>query len=297
MYKHLLSTSIFLLGFLSGLFAQEIRPSGSFQQDSLYLGQPVQYSLSVSYPEHFMVVMPDSSFNFAPFELLSYDYFPTQTEDGISTDSVVYTLATYTLGSPKHLRLPAYIVRESDSLTLFTAADSLALKEVINTATVDSLQFESNAAWAPVRKQLNYPLIILLLFAIVVVALIALAVFGNSLKQKWRLYQLKKKHKRYRQAYETALQQYKPGDSPEPLLARWKQYMESLENRPYTKLSAREIIALSQENERLIPALRKIERELYGYSGTDGLQESLQTLLEEAEMHYQTLKEEIQHAN
>src|SRR5215831_2013772 len=87
--------SIFCILFFSAAHAQEIKVHGKFNGDSVKIGKPIEFYLSAHYPENLNILFPDSTFSFAPFELQKKIYFPTQTKNGISKDSVIYKLATY----------------------------------------------------------------------------------------------------------------------------------------------------------------------------------------------------------
>jgi hypothetical protein len=59
-----------MLIFLSTLtaYAQEISVVGHFKIDSVKLGEPLEYFVTINYPSQWQVLLPDSTFSFSPFE-------------------------------------------------------------------------------------------------------------------------------------------------------------------------------------------------------------------------------------
>ncbi|MFM8348247.1 MAG: hypothetical protein ACKOAR_09410, partial [Bacteroidota bacterium] len=60
-----------------------------------------------------------------------------------------------------------------------------------------------------------------------------------------------------------ALKQQSAPETAETLLRVWKEYMEQLENRPYRKLTSREIQAMVKQ-ERVTASLAVADRLIYG---------------------------------
>ena len=105
MYKALLSIiALFLAG--QATMGQVLMPEGSFNKDSLKIGENLEYTLSIKYPKNSDVVFPDSLFDFAPFEFTSKVSFPTRSDSIFSFDSAIYSLTTFEIDSLQILRLP-----------------------------------------------------------------------------------------------------------------------------------------------------------------------------------------------
>src|SRR6478735_9136687 len=88
--KFYLLTTIFYILIFSAVCAQEVKVEAGFAGDSVKIGKPIEFYLSAHYPENLNLLFPDSTFSFAPFELQKKIYFPTQSKNGVSKDSVVY---------------------------------------------------------------------------------------------------------------------------------------------------------------------------------------------------------------
>lgn len=279
-------------------FSQEIKLNGHFSADTLKVGEAVFYSFSVQYPRKMMVLLPDTTFNFAPFELIEKTYFPTRSDSLYSTDSVVYTLATFELDRVQKLRMPVYLVQGSDSSSLFSDPDSVVIQEMIAVLT-DSATYVENTAYTEVPKEVNYPYIIagsLLGFMI----LVALAfVFSKPVRRQYKIYKLKKQYRKYKNAYQQALESYKAREEnmpPEALLGIWKRYMEQLEKVPYTKLTTKEIAFRRSNGTNLTPILRPIDRGIYGRKVDHQIIESFQELHNVATESYIKSVKEVQNA-
>lgn len=277
--------------------AQEIQVKGKFLAESVKIGEPVFYSFTVRYPRQLDVLLPDSSFNFTPFEFVDKTYFPTQSDSLYSTDSVVYTLSTFELGQVQLLRMPAYVLNGRDSSAVFTAPDSVQVEEMISVLT-DSAAFIEEVAYTPVEKEFNYPYAIAgSLLAIVVLLVIAL-VFGKPLHRKYQQYRLKRTYKRYEKEYGRTLQAYENGEDvrPETLLNIWKSYMERLEKVPYTKLTSKEIAALHNNGSDVRSILRPIDRGIYGRLSENRMAQSFHELQGVARSRFQAKLKEVRHA-
>src|SRR5690242_16983348 len=83
--------------------AQDVKVMGGFIADSLKVGEETAFYLSARYRSNLNALFPDSTFGFIPFEYQRKEYFPTQTENGISFDSAVYYLTTFEVDRVQYL--------------------------------------------------------------------------------------------------------------------------------------------------------------------------------------------------
>lgn len=289
---------ILLLLLMSGTaMAQQIVPEGYFVQDSLKVGEPVQYSLSVRYPKRLNLLLPDSTFNFAPFELLGRNYYPTRSDSLSSFDSVVYTLTAFYPDSLLGLRLPLYMVQGRDSLALWPGPDSIYGVSILPPlAEADSLQFKSDTEYADVEYPVNYPYILIGIIGLSIFVFAAVAVFGKSVKRKIRLWFLERRFGNFDEEYSTILSRFLAGDPavrPDELLLLWKTYLEELEKKPYTKLTSQEIADLSSNAKLWLTILRPIDRSIYGYQSGEDLNQSLRELQDLARQKFEKRKQEV----
>lgn len=289
---------LLLLQFISA-HAQEIIPNGYFLQDSLKVGEPVQYSLSLRYPRQLTILFPDSTFDFSPFEFIRKEYYPTRSDSLYSKDSVVYVLSSFFPDSMLHLNMPLYLVQGQDSLGIWTEADSIWAVSVLPVQGADSLQFQSLTDYTPVEYPFNYPYLLLGLLGLVVFVSTAVAVFGKSVRRKIKLWFLQRRYNRFNTEYSTKLERFLAGDPavrPDELLFQWKAYLEDLEKKPYTKLTSQEIAEENTDKKLWLNVLRPIDRSIYGYHSGDDLQKSLRALQNLAEQKFDTRKQEVLNA-
>lgn len=301
MFEKPLKVVLLLLFFLQTLAiqAQELVPRARFMQDSLLVGEPVHFSVSVRYPKNLNLLLPDSTYDFAPFEILGKEFFPTYSDSLYSHDSVVYTLTSFYPDSLLELQLPIYMIQGRDSLPVWTKSAWIAVGTVLATVETDSLQYESNTAYSPVAYPFNYPYFLLGLIGILVFVASGVAVFGKSVRRKIRLWFLQRRYRSFLESYSEKLNRFQAGDPavrPDELLLLWKTYLEDLEKRPYTKLTSQEIADIHPDKKNWLQVLRPIDRSIYGYQSGDDLQNSLLQLQQLAQQKFDRRKEEVLNA-
>ena len=283
----------------SGAGAQQIVPRANFLQDSLKVGEPVQFSLSVRYPKQLNLLLPDSTYDFAPFEIIGKIYFPTRSDSLYSHDSVVYTITSFSPGRTLALRLPIYMIQGKDSLPVWSAPDSVRVVSVLPAVGADTLQFQSNTDYIPVTYPFNYPYFLLGLLGLLVFVFSGVAVFGKSVRRKIRLWFLQRQFSSFNEEYSSKLNRFLAGDpavKPDELLLRWKTYLEDLERKPYTKLTSQEIAEVNADGKHWLNILRPIDRSIYGYHSGEDLHNSLRELQALAHQKFDKRKQEVLNA-
>lgn len=275
---------LFSLAIIINLFGQKIEPKGEFLQDSMAIGEPIQYSLSVKYPADFQILMPDSLYNYEPFEYSRKQYFPTQSDSIQSFDSVVYTLTSFEIDKIQSLKLPIFIIQGDDSTAVYAELDSIILEEQIEVVS-DSLKMKTDAIITKLDKDFNYPYLIAFLIALGIVALLIIIFFGKKIRKKWRIWRLNKRHQKFRESFETKLSSVgnMSVEKIEKLLYSWKKHAEFISNSPYRKLTSKEIYQM-QKDEKLYQNLKDIDRTIYSSKGRDNATESFQFLLNYADV-------------
>lgn len=289
---------------LSGtcLNAQALKPDGHFQADSIKVGEPATYTLSFRYPRDLEVVFPDENENYAPFEYLDRQFFPTRTDSLYSFDSVVYQITTFELDSIQSLALPVYIVSkdkkgEPDSTAIYADADSVFLQRLITQAP-DSLNLKANTEYRLVDLQFNYPYLLIVIVAFILLVVLVYVIFGKKIRRQWKIYRLKKDNKNFHEQFNSAVAALKSTPSRhhlEETLVIWKRYMERLDHIPYTKLTTKEIVQLPS-GELLQENLRAIDRSIYGRSLNGELISHFDHLYEHTDKRFKQRIEEIKHA-
>ncbi|MBX2942167.1 MAG: hypothetical protein KF860_07460 [Cyclobacteriaceae bacterium] len=258
---------LILISFSAG--AQEIKVNGQFQTDSIKIGEVFPYSLSATYPKDKILVFPDSTYSFHPFEIDHKKYFTTKTTEGFSYDSVVYFLTSFEIDTIQRISLPVFVVNRTDCTAVFAKMDSVFLqqmvKEVPDSVSVEQLPLKTNTAYQTVSWLLNYPLLLIIGGVIIVLGIIIWIVFGKRIRQYFILRKLSKSYNKFKQDFENAVHELENSYSTrqaETTLAMWKGYMEQLLSSPYTKYTTKEIFQMVK-NEKLRAALKQIDHTIY----------------------------------
>ncbi len=279
------------------VFAQDVKVRSGFFLDSLKIGEPSGFFLTTTYPTNVNILYPDSSFNFFPFEFDRKKYFPTETTEGKSYDSVVYYLSTFELDEIQTLRLPIFQLNPQDCTTFESNIDSIRLvltaNDIPDTVSLQTLPLKVSIAFQNVPYDFNYPILFLVLFILVVAFAVAWVFFGKKIRKHFRLKRMLKAHQQFLDAFTSSIENVRTAFSPtstEHSVSFWKKYMEQLEARPYTKLTTREMIRI-QKDEALSKNLQTIDGAIYGHNTS--VVDSLQSLKSFADERFNKKLEEL----
>ncbi|WP_299821676.1 hypothetical protein [uncultured Pontibacter sp.] len=292
-----------LLCFLQGpVWGQQARkPVGGFAQDTAKLGQLLQYTLIHQHPASQEVILPDSNYNFSPFEFVSKAYFPTYTKAGISTDSAVYTLRTFDTTPAQQLALPVYILHEEDTLRVFADTDAVTVLQLVNSVQ-EPLVIKDDVALAAVAKRFNWPLLLLYIVAGLIFLSLVWFIFGQAIIRKYNLYRLRKDHLYFASRYNSHLDRFvKSGasQSMEKAVSLWKNYLTKLERSAINSFTTKEIVEYYHDDENVNTALRVCDRAIYGNAAAEAdteTKQALNMLRRFAKSRYKTQREVIRNA-
>ncbi len=276
----------------------QVKVRAGFIQDSVRLGDPIDYYMVAQYPSNLTVLFPDSTFSFNPFEFHHKKYQPTQTQRGESYDSVVYQLLTFEVDDVQYLSLPIFVVNERDCTRYVPQRDSILLAAMVKEPVPDSIRAEdlpllTNTTYQRVSFLLNYPILLITVGILLVVSVVIWIVFGKRIRKYFKLKRLQKNHTKFIQSFLEKLHQLQTQyttQNTETALSIWKKYMEQLEGKPFTKLTTRETLALEQD-EYLGKSLQALDRAIYGSSTT--VLEPLTHLQQVAEVRFSKLIEDL----
>lgn len=257
------------------VFAQNITVRSRFLADSLKIGEKIPFSVTAEYSKKLNILYPDSTYSFNPFEFESKQYFATKTKDSISYDSVVYFISSYEIDSIQTFRMPVYVLQGGDCTLVFGATDSIFLKQMVDhvpdSVNAEQLPLKINTQYLNVNWLFNYPIAIYVGVGLLVISIIVWFVFGKRIRRYFVLKRLNKDHAEFLNRFGDALnsmQSEYSASKAEKTLVIWKKYMESLEQKPYTKYSSKEILRLL--NDGNLPAtLRAIDKMVYGGVSSD----------------------------
>lgn len=270
-------------------WAQVTRVSGGFNQDTTRIGEEFSYSLGIRYFKTQDVVFPDSLYNFSPFELNQKISLPTRSDSTYSYDSAIYYFSTFELDTFQYLNLPVFLVTDGDSLVLTPGIDSIVLAHVVEQIP-DSVALLANTSYTNVGLDFNYPYLIVGSVSILLIGLIVFFVFGKQIRRKIQLYRMRKLHERFLVRFADDIKHAATDQKVQPvenLINDWKDYMEKLNNQPYTKLTTREILGIVTDKQ-LRNALSSIDKAIYGNTFDNQLEDGFYYLRTVSEESYQS---------
>ncbi|MBO0952790.1 hypothetical protein [Fibrella forsythiae] len=266
------------------------QPVGQFIDDTIEVGRPFRFALTVRHRSSQDVFYPDTARHFAPFLVQGVAVFPTRTIDQTSIDSAVYTLVSFEVSRARVLQVPVYLANGADCTALLSSPDTVFLQStVLATTRPDTLQLAADAVLTPLPQEFNYAYLTVAVAAMGVVAAAIYILFGSLLRQRWERYLLARYHARFLAGYNQLTRNLGPestGDTTNQAIVNWKKYLERLEKKPYTSLTSSEI-ADRIGDDRLTDALRETDRMIYGGSFTDQSPLALRVLLDVAVAAYQ----------
>lgn len=290
---------ILILGIVStsaGLYAQEIVTRGAFSHDTVKIGVETYFSLSVKYPRDWQVVMPDSTFDFSPFEFYSKSFAPTKSDSVFAYDSVAYHLATFEVDPVLQLQLPVFIVKGADSIEIMSNVDSVYVHQMI-AQLPDSIQFRENLAFVPTEYAFNYPYFTIGATVLLLVVALIFVFFGKTIRAKIKAYRMKKDFEKFTIRLEQGISSIRQNENNKPLiediLVVWKKYMEKLEDRPFTKYTSKEVIKAGYGSE-LKDILQNIDRAIYGNINDEQMHKNFESLEDYTAERYTMKLKEVQ---
>ncbi|WP_448519397.1 hypothetical protein [Rhodoflexus sp.] len=245
-------------------FAQQVKPSGTFNKKSVKIGEPVAYTLVFRYPASMEVRFPDTLFNYKPFELLSKKHFNTRTDHaGMSIDSTIYTLATFQTDSILFFTLPAIVLRNGDTTAIAADSAAILIEKIIPAADAEQAKLISTTDYFVVDRGLNYPYIIAGLSGFLLLLTLTYWIFGGRIRKALRLQRLRRKFERFINEYLPYTERQLSPEAAEHALALWKSYLQGLQGIPYTTYTSKEIAAILPDKS-LEQTLRQLDLAIYG---------------------------------
>lgn len=294
MFRALLLHIILSWVLVTHVAGQQITSHGTFVADSFKIGEPVKYVLTARYPKTREVIFPDSTFSYFPFEYLSRNYFSTTADSTFAYDSVIYELTSFEIDKVQQLDLPVFLLTSNDSIEIKTAPDSIFLTELIP-VVYDSMELKANTSFLDVPFAINYPYITIGGVALLILAILVYLIFGKTIRKKLLIRRLRKDFEKFTSSFDQGINDIKKQTGPqvtEQTVAVWKRYMERLEDRPYTKLTTKEILA-SGLDDKLKDSLKGIDRNIYGHQDIQDLHRNFEVLEDFTQERYQKRINEV----
>jgi len=265
----------------------------SFEEDSFRIGQYLHYRLSITYPKDRVAIIPDSAFNYFPFEYITKVYYPTRTDSLYAYDSIIYTLASYETIKTQRLSLPVSFFIHKDTLKLVSTSDSVLINRLITAESEKDVQVD--AALLSTIEKFNYPYLIAWTISVLLLLFILYKIFGKTVIKRYKLIVLSTTHNKFIKEYEVLAAQFKNSADLriiEQTLAIWKNYLTRLENKPINTFTTKELILL-YDQEELESTLQSLDRNVYGGVVTQDTNDALQTIKRFTNRRFQLRRREI----
>lgn len=269
-FKHFayLRIVFFLLFSIETAFAWQEVPVGVVNKDTVRTGETFTYSLSFRHPPEVEVFFPDSTYNFHPFEFRRQEVFHSKTDKSGSLDSAVYQLVSFEVTPLITISLPVFVFNGKDCTSVFSVPDTSFVSLLVERARLDSLEVASQLTVLPLKERVNYSAFLAVFLLTGLGVFLINWLFGRKIRQQWNVFRLLRRHREFTKTFNRHFANAKnKGSIPdvEKALILWKNYLERLENKPFTTFTTREISDNISDNS-LSEALKETDRVIYGFS-------------------------------
>ncbi|MCF2489516.1 hypothetical protein [Dyadobacter sp. CY347] len=261
-------------------FGQKIKPLGLFLTDSIEVGKPVYFSLSVRHNPNTEIFFPDTLYDFSPFEIISKLAFSSSTDERGSLDSAVYQLISFDVERAQTLSLPVYVFHKKDCTAVFTRPDSVFLIKSNVVEQVKTAKLKPETSLLPLSSQFNFSILLGSIALIIGIVGSIYWVFGQDIYKQWQLIKLQRRHLEYVRSFNRLMRNAREKNNikdAEKAIIVWKNYLERLENKPFATYTTREIVD-NMPDEALAEALKNMDSIIYGQVISKNMAESLEVL-------------------
>ncbi|MCU0445576.1 MAG: hypothetical protein MUE85_11735 [Microscillaceae bacterium] len=273
-------------------------PKGYFLQDSVKIGLSFYYILTYRHSADLQVIFPDSSYKFLPFELVNKAYFPTITQNQISTDSVVYELKTFEINPIQKLALPVFVSAERDcTQVMYALPDSVFLQESVKGNPI-GLPLKALTQYQPVQEYFNYPYLITGIFVFLVIVIIIWGLLGKQIIKAYQMFQFRTRHAVFLKEFgrlANRITSQQASEDIEKATILWKRHLEYIENQPFSTYTSKEISKIVPDTQ-LGDSLKNIDKAIYGKEISDEIGDSLAILRNFAVNRYDKQREKLRNA-
>ena len=251
---------------------------GRFSQQTVLIGEPIDYELRYEHDPGLEVVFPDSLARFAPFEYTGKTYFPTRTRQGRSLDRTIYHLRTFRLDSVQTLALPVAVLRGEDTLSVAPLPSRVRLLRTAppQPASQELPALRQNLALVPVAPLFNYPYWLVGAVAGLLLLAGSAALFRRRLRRRYQAYKLRKNHGYFLAQFARHVERFELSRSAtnvERAVVLWKNYLAGLEHSGLTSFTTREIVAYFENDADVRKGLSATDRVIYGNVQTEDTEE------------------------
>ncbi|PWJ55272.1 hypothetical protein CLV98_11441 [Dyadobacter jejuensis] len=271
------------------------QPVGYFLNDSLVIGRPVYFSLSYRHATTDEIFFPDSTYDFAPFEMVGKKTFSSVTDGGLTLDSALYELTSFEVATIQSLRLPLFLYNGRDCTQIFCKPDTLFLKNADRILLQNQTAVEPMAVLVPLEDEFNVSVALGTLALVIGFGTLIYWVFGRDIYKQWQLLKLQRRHLEYLRSFNRLLRSTREKENTkdaEKAIIIWKNYLERLEKKPFATYTTREIID-NMPDAKLAEALRNLDGIIYGQVKSSKMNVFLEVLKDGGTKIYKNRRKQI----
>jgi hypothetical protein len=296
--KYGIAVFFMVLGLTCKAQFSAIEVQAYLNKDSVVLGEPFIYSISITYPSQYEAIFPDSNYIQSPLEWISKNFSNTVCKGNLCTDSIQYTLRTFSTDSMISPNIPVFVFGDNHHDTLFIHPEPkrIVIKK-LNTANVD-YAWQEDLMYLQVPDSINYWYYGLITSCFLFVMGLLYWIAGPYVLRRIKRFNLDINHKRYIKELDEQIQVFstqKKASDLEKCVTIWKSYLTKLEGKPYTTLTTKELNTM-QDMEDVITPLQNLDRFLYGGLRQNESMESLNALRRFSNKRFLKKKKELRNA-
>ena len=290
---------IILLIFLKGtaLYSQQPEVKAAFLKDSVSIGEPVPFAVSILSNPDIDLLLPDSSSHYSNFYFREKVWFSSTFENGQVKDSIIYYLSTFDIQAVQSFQLQFYTYDGKDSTLVESPKDSVKLLFMVNQLpdSLSDIKLMETTQFYRVEKPVNKVLIGIIVLGILNFAAFFILIFGKKISIWWKLRTVKKSYYQYKSEFERKFKQLNTEQlktESEQILILWKSFMEKCDMQPYRKLTTKEIGSLPKGSE-LAGNLQNIDRAIYAENDFTIVKSAFEELHKTAALSFEAKVKEV----
>ncbi len=247
--------------------AQKDKLEAFFSNSKAELGQPIIYSVIYAHAPELIIQFPNDNHDFEPFHLQNIDIKNTVTIDGISYDTILYTLLTFEKDSIQRFSLPI-LRKQKDRYkqvywdTIYTPVDSFEIAFIVPETELKEPKLRANLDFKSPIYDFNYPFILFALALGVILLILIYVFFGEKIKKRIKIWHLNKQNRRFLLSYDRLIYNNLNDSDIKETLALSKFYLSKLLKMPFTTYTTKQMVSYFQDS-NLTSLLNKIDRMIY----------------------------------
>lgn len=268
----------------------------TFLEKSTKVGNDIHFQLSVYHDAKENLFFPKTNQFLGDFEITKKSFFPSKMiENGMSKDSIFYTLKLFSNKKINYLELPIYSFNGIDCTKYEIVRDSILLNSSLEGKNFQLNDFYQSIEIQPLEQKYNYPKIIGISLAIIIGAIILYLALKKPIEKNIKLFFSWRDNRRFKKSFEREILSLQEKESKRLVgkaFLNWKTYLEKLSGLPISTYTSKEIIEELGLKKRK-KDLKYIDATIYGSKFDINCIKDLEFLFEISQEWYQLKMQEI----